>query len=556
MPALPPMSSRLWLWLLLAALGGAFLLNLNAWGVLESSEARYAEIGREMLAGGDWLHPRLLGIQHFHKPPLTYWLTAAGLGLFGGTAGAVRLLPVLAVLAQVALVYALGLLVFARDRRRALAAAVVYGTLPVVLISALNVTTDAYLATLELLAAYAFLHYHCTPAGRPAARWLYLGWVALGLGFLTKGPVAVVLPVMVVISQHLSKGSPRRPWSWHHLSAGLLFALVGLSWYLVLVADNPAFVRYFLFEHTVERFANAATFNRAKPWWFYLVLAPVGALPWSAALLTELVRNGWRRLGRRWQQVLLWWVLVPLLFFSLSKSKLLLYVLPIFPGVALLTVELLGRRTDAVLLRWYVGFMALFGLVLGGLCLLPLLGVGYGLVVAPWVALWPAAGVLLLLFTHMFWDEVRVAPRLLVLTVLFSLGLLAAAKPILGQIEARANGSRPVARRLKELNLQDRPVLVYNELLPSLAFAQRRLPVSLYDGNQALQRETQFEADGRWHQNLINLQDPADTTVLGPLLRRQPVLLVKGELPEGRACLAQRLPKHEHVGPWTIFYAQ
>lgn len=548
------MSSRLWLWLLLAALLAGFLLNLNAWGVLESSEARYAEIGREMLAGGDWLHPRLLGIQHFHKPPLTYWLTAAGLGLFGGTAGAVRVLPVLAVLAQVALMYALGLLVFARDRRRALAAAVVYGTLPVVLVSALNVTTDAYLATLELLAAYAFLRYHTTPPGRPAARWLYLGWVALGLGFLTKGPVAAVLPAMVLIGLHLTPEAPRRRWSWHHLAAGLLFGLVGLSWYLLLAADNPAFIRYFLFEHTVERFANAATFNRSKPWWFYLVLAPLGALPWSAALLTELGRTGWRGLGRRWQPVLLWWVLVPLLFFSLSKSKLLLYVLPVFPGVALLTVELLGRRTDAVLLRWYVGFTALFGLLLGGLCLLPLYGPGFGLNPRPAVALWPAGGILLLLFTHMFWEEVRVAPRLLVLTVLYTVGLLAAAKPLLGQIEAQANGSRPVAERLQALGLQKQPVLVYNELLPSLAFAQQRLPVSLYDGNQALQRETQFEQDGRWHQHLINLQDPADTTVLGPLLRSRPVLLVKGELPEGRQWLTQRLPQHEHVGPWTIFY--
>jgi 4-amino-4-deoxy-L-arabinose transferase-like glycosyltransferase len=550
------MSSRLWLWLLLAVLFGAFLLNLNAWGVLESSEARYAEIGREMLTGGDWLHPRLLGIQHFHKPPLTYWLTAAGLGLFGGTAGAVRLLPVLAVLAQVGLMYALGLLVFARDRRRALAAAVVYGTLPVVLISALNVTTDAYLTTLELLAAYAFLRYHCTPPGRPALRWLYLGWVALGLGFLTKGPVAVVLPVMVLISLHLTKDAPRRAWSGHHLLAAALFGLVGLSWYLVLVADNPAFLRYFLFEHTVERFANAATFNRSKPWWFYLVLAPLGALPWSATLLTELGRTGWRRLGRRWQQVLLWWVLVPLRFFSLSKSKLLLYVLPIFPGVALLTVELLGRRTDAVLLRWYVAFMALFGLVLGALCLLPLFGPNFGLNVRPATALWPAGGILLLLFMHMFWEEVRIAPRLLTLAVLFTVGLLAAAKPLLGQIEAQANGSRPVAERLKELGLQHRPVLVYNELLSSLAFAQRRLPVSLYDGNQALQRETQFEHDGRWHQHLINLQDPADTAALGPLLRQPYVLLSKGELPAGRRQLLRGPIRHEHLGPWWIYYAR
>ncbi|KAA9339278.1 hypothetical protein F0P96_01235 [Hymenobacter busanensis] len=549
-----PMSSRVWLWLLLAVLGGAFLINLGAWGVLESSEARYAEIGREMLTGRDWLHPRLLGIQHFHKPPLTYWLTAIGLALFGGSAAAVRVLPVLAVLAQVGLVYGLARLVFNGDVRRALATAVVYGTLPVVLISALNVTTDAYLATLELLAAYAFVRYHYTPGEKRAAGWLYLGWVALGLGFLTKGPVAAVLPLMAVISLHLTPGAPRRAWSAQHLLAGVLFALVGLSWYLVLVADNPAFLRYFLFEHTVERFANAATFNRSKPWWFYLVLAPLGSLPWSAALLTEVVRTGWRGLGRRWQMVLLWWVLVPLLFFSLSSSKLLLYVLPIFPGVALLTVELLGRRTDAVLLRWYVGFVAFFGLALGALCLLPVLGPQFGISVSPFTTIWPAASIVVLILTHMFWDEVRIAPRLLVLAVVFTAGLLVSVKPVLAQIELEANGSRPIARRLQALRLDTRPVLVYNELLPSLAFEQQRLPVSLYDGEHTLRRETQFERDAQWRRTWIDLTNPADTAALGPLLRQHAVVVSKGELPAERQWLVRGLPQHEHVGEWLIYY--
>ncbi|UYZ60783.1 glycosyltransferase family 39 protein [Hymenobacter latericus] len=553
MPSLP-MSSRWWLWLLLLALGAAFFVNLNAWGVLESSEARYAEIGREMLVGQDWLHPRLLGIQHFHKPPVTYWLTAAGLGLFGSSAGAVRVLPVLAVLVQVVLMYGLGLLLFAGDRRRAIAAAVVYGTLPVVLISALNVTTDAYLATLELLSAYAFVRYHYTPAGKPAAAWLYLGWIALGVGFLTKGPVAVVLPLMAVISLHTSREAPRRPWSAHHLLAFALFMLAGLSWYLLLWLDDPKFLRYFLFEHTVQRFANAATFNRAKPWWFYVVLAPLGSLPWSVVLIAEVVRNGWRGLGARWRQVLLWWVLVPLVFFSLSKSKLLLYVLPIFPGVALLTVELLGRRTDAVLFRWYVGFMSLFGLLLGAMCLLPIFGPGFGLTISPITAMWPAASVVVLLLTHLFWDEVRIAPKLLVLTVVFTMGLLVSAKAFLGQVEAQANGSRPVAERLKQLKLTQRPVLVYNELLPSLAFEQHKLPVSLYDGNHSLQRETQFERDEQWRRYLINLQDAADTVALGAWLRQRPVVLAKKELPAERQYLVKGLSKQEHVGPWTIYY--
>ncbi|GAA4380669.1 glycosyltransferase family 39 protein [Hymenobacter koreensis] len=549
------MSSRVWLWLFVAVLGAAFLINLNAWGVLETSEARYAEIGREMLTSGDWLRPRLLGIQHFHKPPLTYWLTAAGLALFGGSAGAVRVLPVLAVLAQVGLVYALARLVFRGDARRALATAVVYGTLPVVLVSALNVTTDVYLATLELLATYAFVRYHATPAEQPAARWLYLGWVALGLGFLTKGPVAAMLPSMAVISLHLTPEAPRRRWSPQHILTGAVFALLGLSWYLLLVADNPEFLRYFVLEHTVERFSNAAAFNRSKPWWFYLVLAPLGALPWSAALAVELGRTGWRALGRRWQMMLLWWVLVPLLFFSLSKSKLLLYVLPIFPGVALLTVELLGRRTDAVLLRWYVGFVAVFGLVLGALCLLPIYGTPYGLDISPITIIWPAAGIVVLILTHIFWDEVRIAPRLLVLTVVFTAALLLSAKPMLGQLEVAANGTRPVATRLKELGLASRPVLVYDQLLPSLAFEQQRLPVSLYDGNHNLRRETQFERSEAWRSHLVDLSNPADTALLRPIRRQHAVVLVRGELPPDRQWLVEGLPSHEHVGKWKIYYS-
>ncbi|QNP52328.1 glycosyltransferase family 39 protein [Hymenobacter qilianensis] len=175
-PAYAPSAYLPYLALALAASPrGGFFVGLGAWGPLESSEARYAEIGREMLVTGDWLHPRLLGIQHFHKPPLTYWLTAAGLTIFGPHAAGVRILPVLAVLLQVLLMYKLGELLFKGDRARALAAAVVYGTLPVVLISALNVTTDAYLATLELAAAYGILRYY---AGGKFAGSTCFGWAS------------------------------------------------------------------------------------------------------------------------------------------------------------------------------------------------------------------------------------------------------------------------------------------------------------------------------------------------------------------------------------------
>lgn len=551
-----PLTSRTWLWLWLLVLGGAFFVSLGAWGPLESSEARYAEIGREMLVNGDWLHPRLLGIQHFHKPPLTYWLTAAGLAVFGPHAAGVRILPVLAVLLQVLLIYKLAELLFNGDRARALASAVIYGTLPVVLISALNVTTDAYLATLELAAAYSILRYY---AGGQI-RWLYVFWVGLGFAFLTKGPVGFILPLMVVIGHYFKQDTnqkqARRPFTVHHALGFGLFVLVGLSWYLYLIGENPAFIRYFLFEHTVERFANASTFNRAKPWWFYVVLAPATSLPWAVALITLAVRTRWATVPQLWRNVLIFWVLLPLFFFSLSSSKLLLYVLPIFPGMALLTVYYLGRCTEAVLFRWYVGIVAFFGLLLGALCLAPAFAGVMDLPFAlrPMSAAVPAAGVVVLVITLTLWEQVRIAPRLLAAAVIFTVTLLLAAKPILRQNELAANGTRPLAEMLRQQELTQRPIIVYNELLPSLAFELGKIPVSLNDGNHNLNRETQFEPDQRWRQNLIYLSDSTQRPTLDWLLQQRPVLLVKGELNPERHWLLPYFKQHETLGKWTVWY--
>ncbi|MBC6988823.1 ArnT family glycosyltransferase [Hymenobacter sp. BT491] len=550
MPA--PLTSRTWLWLFVLVLGVAFLVGIGSWGPLESSEARYAEIGREMLVGQDWLHPRLLGIQHFHKPPLTYWLTAAGLALFGPNAAGVRILPVLAVLLQVLLVYGLGQLLFQGDRARALAAAIIYGTLPVVLISALNVTTDAYLATLELAATYGILRYY-----HDGRRWgLYLFWVGLALAFLTKGPVGFVLPLMAVIGFYFRQKQTRRPFTIHHAVGIVLFVLLGLSWYLYLIIENPAFLRYFLFEHTVERFANAATFNRAKPWWFYVVLAPATSLPWAAALLVYAIRTRWASVPQQWRNVLIFWVLLPLVFFSISKSKLLLYVLPIFPGVALLTVYYLGRLTDGVLYRWYVGFVAFYGAVLAALCMLPVVVTvtDVPLQASPFSAIWPAAGILVMILTLTLWSQIRIAPRILVASVLFTVSLLISVKPLMQQNELDFNGARPLAHFIKQRHLENRKVLVYNELLPALAFETGRIPVSLNDGNHNLDRETQFEPSAAWRNTLIYLNDAKQQDAVNQLFAQHPVLLVKGALKPERQWMLRSFTQHQHLGKWTVYY--
>ncbi|UOQ70062.1 hypothetical protein [Hymenobacter cellulosilyticus] len=369
--------------------------------------------------------------------------------------------------------------------------------------------------------------------------------------------MGAVLPLMVVAGHYFRQAQPRRPFTVHHVLGLALLLGIGLSWYLYLVAENKAFLDYFLWKQTAERFANADAFKRAKPWWFYLVLVPVGSLPWIVALLVQAGRTRWTAVPRQWRNVLIFWVLVPLVFFSLAKSKLLLYLLPIFPGLALLTVYYLGQLTDAVLYRWYVVMSGVLALLMAGLCMLPALSVALGITleIKPLTSLWPAAGIVALVLQQMLWTQVRVAPRLLALTVIFTLTLLLTAKPLLHQNQLAASSTSPVAQWLQEHHLDQGQVLVYDEMLPSLSFELNKTLITLQHDNDDIKRETQFETDTSWQKLLVDMNDPAQQPYLKSLLTQHPVLVVKGELEDFWSWMLPYFPQHEHLGPWTVYYS-
>ena len=133
------------------------LCGISQGGLTESSEARYAEIGREMALSNDFLHPRMLGIGHYHKPPVTYAITALGYKLFGYNEFGARFFLVVALIIQLLLVYKMGKLWF-DDRKTGIFAALIYFTFPIALASVLNLTTDAFLNTFILSSIYCFLY--------------------------------------------------------------------------------------------------------------------------------------------------------------------------------------------------------------------------------------------------------------------------------------------------------------------------------------------------------------------------------------------------------------
>lgn len=329
--------------ILFCLIGAAYIYGLGSFPLTERSEARYTGVAWEMMVSGDYLTPRYNGIKHFHKPPLFYWMIAGSMKLLGPTEIAARLPCALAALATIGLTAWLAARPSLGCPRPWLAGAVL-ATAPFFWEMGRIAVTDMLLTLLVLVAlasAWQILH-----EGESALN-LSLFWGSLGLGFLTKGPVGPLIVAMVLGPYLYRTGS-----GWRRLRPfpGLLAALlIALPWYLLVIHENAGLLGYFLKFQTVDR-VFTTVHQRAGPPWFYGPVLLGGFLPWSVWLALDLP-SAWR--GARWPTdgrvnpdlFLLLWVALPVVFFSMIGSKLAPYVLPVFPGMAILTARHLSLKS-------------------------------------------------------------------------------------------------------------------------------------------------------------------------------------------------------------------
>lgn len=527
---------------LLAALGVLLWWSAGWYGVIETSDARYAEIAREMLVNGDWLHPSLLGIHHYHKPPVTYWLAALGMEWFGVNPFGARFFLQAALLLQLWLLFRLAR-TLGMARQGAFWTAGIYLSFWLVLASVRNLTTDAFLTTAELGAVYLWAAYRL----RGGIWRLYLMAAVLGAGFMIKGPVTVVVPTMFMLACR-QIGTPFRA-GWHRWGAVALFTVTAGWWFVYLAYENPAFWSYFIEHQTVERFAKNV-FHRHEPFWYYWLYVPLAGLPWLG-LLPWLAYRQRRRGGvPTCAERLMVATAVAILFFSLSESKRILYVLPLYPLLALVLGMMLDRadeterRVVRLTARW---FAVAVGAVLGAafVYILPgaqkLLGAAvFGIGGALWYWLGrcgrPNAPV---------WGIASLS-----LVVMVAVSLAISWRPDLVRTPVA------VAAWMKARHLENRPVLVYDRRLPSLAFHLRRPIISLYDGSRSLNRETQFETDDRWKTTLFNLKRLSEHRRLRAQLDGQPYVVVtyRKKIPPYRAWLLHPLRHSHRIGEWVIYY--
>jgi len=298
-------------------------------------EGRYAEIPREMLASGDWVIPHLNGLAYIEKPPLQYWATALSLQLFGPTAFAARLYTALTAIGALFAVWWVARRLWSGGA--AWRAAAVLASLSLYPVIGQLLSLDMSLTFFMTVALGAFLlAQSCRPA--EARRYLLIAWAATACGVLTKGLVAAAIPaaVLILYSAVARDGSP---WRRLNLRYGLpLFLLMSVPWYWLAARRLPDLLEFFfVHEHFARYLTNSA--DREQAWWFFGPVFIVGSLPWTFAALRVLA-TGWRRQAPAGQfdaQLFLWiWVVFVLGFFSASDSKLIPYVLPALPALALL----------------------------------------------------------------------------------------------------------------------------------------------------------------------------------------------------------------------------
>ncbi|MDF5907756.1 phospholipid carrier-dependent glycosyltransferase [Pseudomonas aeruginosa] len=316
--------------LLLIAFGLFYLVPLSNHGLWIPDETRYAQISQAMLLGGDWVSPHFLGLRYFEKPVAGYWMIALGQAVFGENLFGVRIASVVATALSVLLAYLLARRLW-RDPRTSLACAA---------LRQLRLDRRA----VRLCQPRPAIHLLGQPEpggavvrprrGEPRAR--LLGWILLGLacgmGFLTKGFLAWLLPVLVALPYMLWQRRWRELLGYGALAV-LAALLVCLPWALAVHAREADYWRFFFWHEHIRRFAGEDA-QHSRPWWFYLPLLVVACLPWSG-LLPSALRQAWHERRQAPVVFLALWPPLLLAFFSLSRGKLPTYIMPCLLPLAL-----------------------------------------------------------------------------------------------------------------------------------------------------------------------------------------------------------------------------
>jgi 4-amino-4-deoxy-L-arabinose transferase-like glycosyltransferase len=446
-----------------------FFFGLAHFGLIGADEPRYAQVAREMLARRDWITPTLGGEPWLEKPPLYYWQAMLAYSMFGVSDWAARLPSAFDATLLVLAVY-----FFLRRFRPGseLDGALITASCAGIIGYARAASMDMPLAATFTIAMLAWW------AWRESTNKIYLAsfYAFIALGMLAKGPVAPFLALIVILLYSLAIREFTPVWKTLWLPGILLFCAISLPWYFAVQMRNPGFFREFIVQHNLERFSTNL-YHHTEPVWYYLPVTALALIPWTVFTIVALVQS-----ARKWRSrqdhtgqgqpnyehlfkiFAACWFLVPLIFFSLSQSKLPGYILPALPAGGLLLADYLRKRLRQDSLEPMAKWLAVIHALVAASPIVPALLIAYlitqhlipatqPIFVALAVALILCAGIALTLIRNSGLRLLRfvtLIPAVLTVGAALKLGSAAldftlSARPLAGEIAAVEMRQLPLA---------------------------------------------------------------------------------------------------------------
>ncbi|MFP3029310.1 MAG: lipid IV(A) 4-amino-4-deoxy-L-arabinosyltransferase [Arsenophonus sp.] len=313
-----------------------YLVPLNGRLLWQPDETRYAEISREMLQKGDWIVPYLLNIRYFEKPVAGYWINNISQMIFGDTNFSVRFGSVFAIIISAVLIYCLAILLWC-NRNIAFVATLVYVSMFLVFAVGTYGVLDPIL-TMWLTACMlcCFWLLKVSTLSSKLLAWAVMG-ITCGMAFMTKGFLALTIPVIVMLPVMLYQKRFIEMLKFC-IIALISAALITLPWTLSINKYEPDYWHYFFWIEHIQRFSSENAQHKT-PFWFYIPIVLLGVIPWLGLLPGSIYKSWQERKINPEMFFLLCWFILPFVFFSISKGKLLTYMLPVMAPLALMMAK-------------------------------------------------------------------------------------------------------------------------------------------------------------------------------------------------------------------------
>lgn len=449
-----------------------YFVPLGWHGLLEPDEGRYSEIPREMVETGDFVTPRLNYVKYFEKPVLLYWMNAASFMAFGENEFAARFPTALSGVLGALITALLCASIFGK-RAGAIAGAVTALSLLYFAIGTITLT-DMPLSLFITAALAAFYIGHI----KNDRRWFLVFYASVALGLLTKGLVAIVLPGGIIFWYIIFTKKWRLILDALYLPGIALFFVIAVPWFYMVSRENPDFLYFFFVREHFLRYTTKIH-SRYEPFWFFIPMIPVGLMPWTGFFFSlfskeSVLRSPSDKDMKDANIFLLSWFTVIFVFFSISSSKLIPYIVPCFPPLAILIASDIDRMIERG--KWH-GKALIFSIVSGGLFSAALIvytfvggkvDPGEALPFALAISAGLLAGPLLALFITR--KGGRAAYEKAVIAISISAVVYIAAHYGVYDIMGKTRSTKDISEVIMKEKLPDETIAVYGEILQGIPF--------------------------------------------------------------------------------------